>query len=297
MEPLAYDRGQELAMLQRKDKQLLAQRAALEKTTHSLIEQKNELLQHYKETEHVGMKLQAYKDKLKKDAEEVKNAEEAAEILMQRLAKAQGDTIAAQTKLQAEKQKLETAKKELGKVEEQEKQLKRTQRTDRLVRALESDGSNLSSEERAELCHDCTCTLLLKQDDVKEGNVRREHAVEPVNALALLPHGALELLSPRFHLLHRAPPRLYSSQMSLLTPSSHRVVLLVGTQQAVTQQLVFLLHPRPPRPANVSALLSVLAAAHDDVNLGLAGLELVLPPSSLTSLLPPPIRLTGSGWP
>ena len=157
MEPLAYDRGQELAMLQRKDQQLLAQRAALEKTTKSLIEQKNQLLQHYKETEHVGKKLEAYKDKLKKDAEEVKNAEEAAEILMQRLAKAQGDTVAAQSKLKAEKQKLESAKKELGKVEEQEKQLKRSQKTDRLVRALESDGNNLSSEERAELCHDCTC--------------------------------------------------------------------------------------------------------------------------------------------
>jgi hypothetical protein len=69
MKPLAYDRGQELAYLQMKDRELSAQKASLERTTQGLMQQKEQLLQHYKETESVGKKLETYKEKLRVDAQ------------------------------------------------------------------------------------------------------------------------------------------------------------------------------------------------------------------------------------
>ena len=69
MKPLAYDRGQELAYLQMKDRELTAQKLSLERTTQGLMEQKAQLLQHYKETETVGKKLETYKEKLRVDAQ------------------------------------------------------------------------------------------------------------------------------------------------------------------------------------------------------------------------------------
>jgi hypothetical protein len=54
------------------------------------------------------------------DAVEVKNAENAAEILMQRLAKAQGTTISAKDQLKREKARLEKVKEELAKTRQQE---------------------------------------------------------------------------------------------------------------------------------------------------------------------------------
>ena len=69
MKPLAYDRGQELAYLQMKDRELTAQKISLERTTQGLMEQKAQLLQHYKETETVGKKLETYKEKLRVDAQ------------------------------------------------------------------------------------------------------------------------------------------------------------------------------------------------------------------------------------
>ena len=69
MKPLAYDRGQELAYLQMKDRQLTQQKLSLERTTEGLMQQKEQLLQHYKETETVGKKLESYKEKLRVDAQ------------------------------------------------------------------------------------------------------------------------------------------------------------------------------------------------------------------------------------
>lgn len=69
MKPLAYDRGQELAYLQMKDRELSAQKESLERTTQGLMQQKEQLLQHYKETESVGKKLETYKEKLRVDAQ------------------------------------------------------------------------------------------------------------------------------------------------------------------------------------------------------------------------------------
>jgi hypothetical protein len=194
MKPLAYDRGQELAYLQMKDRELTAQKESLERTTQGLMQQKEQLLQHYKETESVGKKLETYKEKLRVDAQvgtaaplpcdtapaaprarerfrpaclpacppayllasrvsarlclgscacvrwpqEVKDAEAAAEVLMQRLATAQGKTISTQQRLLEEKKKLEKAKKELQDIENQQKELKRSEKTDKLVRALEN---------------------------------------------------------------------------------------------------------------------------------------------------------------
>jgi len=157
MKPLAYDRGQELAYLQMKDRELTAQKESLERTTQGLMQQKEQLLQHYKETESVGKKLETYKEKLRVDAQEVKDAEAAAEVLMQRLATAQGKTISTQQRLLEEKKKLEKAKKELQDIENQQKELKRSEKTDKLVRALENSDDQVSSRKRAELCHDCTC--------------------------------------------------------------------------------------------------------------------------------------------
>jgi hypothetical protein len=54
------------------------------------------------------------------DAVEVKNAENAAEILMQRLAKAQGTTISAKDQLKREKARLDKVKEELAKTRQQE---------------------------------------------------------------------------------------------------------------------------------------------------------------------------------
>jgi len=159
MKPLAYDRGQELAYLQMKDRELMAQKASLERTTEGLMQQKEQLLQHYKETESVGRKLEIYKEKLRADAQEVKDAEAAAEVLMQRLATAQGKTISAQQQLSDEKAKLATAKKEIDKVRADEKALKRDEKTDKLVRALQHAEmkDEVPAKERADLCHDCTC--------------------------------------------------------------------------------------------------------------------------------------------
>jgi TolA-binding protein len=70
-------------------------------------------------------------------AQEVKDAEAAAEVLMQRLATAQGKTISTQQRLADEKARLEKAKQELADVEAQEKKLKRSEKTDKLVQALE----------------------------------------------------------------------------------------------------------------------------------------------------------------
>ena len=69
MKPLAYDRGQELAYLQMKDRELTAQKESLERTTQGLMQQKEQLLAHYKETESVGQKLETYKEKLRVDAQ------------------------------------------------------------------------------------------------------------------------------------------------------------------------------------------------------------------------------------
>lgn len=157
MKPLAYDRGQELAYLQMKDRQLTAQKASLERTTEGLMQQKEQLLQHYKETESVGKKLESYKEKLRVDAQEVKDAEAAAEVLMQRLATAQGKTISTQQRLADEKKKLEKAKKELKEIEGEQKQLQRDEKTDKLVRALQKGDEEVPAKERAELCQDCTC--------------------------------------------------------------------------------------------------------------------------------------------
>lgn len=157
MSPLAHDRQAEIAALKAQDQMLQSQKSALEKTTKGLQEQKEQLLKHYSETEHVGKKLEKYKEKLRADAEEVKDAEAAAELLMQRLATAQGNTLATKDQLAAEKEKLEKAKKELKGVEHEEKVLKRSEKTDRLVKALEKDESKIGPHERQELCHDCTC--------------------------------------------------------------------------------------------------------------------------------------------
>merc|ERR1712216_297929 len=131
----------------------------LERTTEGLMQQKEQLLQHYKETESVGRKLEIYKEKLRADAQEVKDAEAAAEVLMQRLATAQGKTISAQQQLSDEKAKLATAKKEIDKVRADEKALKRDEKTDKLVRALQHAEmkDEVPAKERADLCHDCTC--------------------------------------------------------------------------------------------------------------------------------------------
>ena len=137
----------------------MAQKASLERTTEGLMQQKEQLLQHYKETESVGRKLEIYKEKLRADAQEVKDAEAAAEVLMQRLATAQGKTISAQQQLSDEKAKLATAKKEIDKVRADEKALKRDEKTDKLVRALQHAEmkDEVPAKERADLCHDCTC--------------------------------------------------------------------------------------------------------------------------------------------
>ena len=66
---MQYDRGQELAYLQMKDRELSAQKTSLERTTQGLMQQKEQLLQHYKETESVGKKLETYKEKLRVDAQ------------------------------------------------------------------------------------------------------------------------------------------------------------------------------------------------------------------------------------
>ena len=50
----------------------------------------------------------------------MKNAENAAEILMQRLAKAQGTTISAKDQLKREKARLDKVKEELAKTRQQE---------------------------------------------------------------------------------------------------------------------------------------------------------------------------------
>jgi hypothetical protein len=141
MSPLAYDRLQEITHLERQDARLKLQRAALETTQQSLIQQKEQLLKHYKETETVGKKLTAYKEKLAADAIEVKNAEAAAEDLMTRLANAQGNTIATKERLKEEKNKLVKARQELDTVLAEQKRLKkqetiikRSQQEDALVR-------------------------------------------------------------------------------------------------------------------------------------------------------------------
>jgi hypothetical protein len=141
LSPLAYDRLSELTHLEREDTRLKAQRASLEKTQRGLIQQKEQLLQHYKETESVGKKLSAYKEKLAADAIEVKNAEATAEQLMTRLADAQGNTIATKQRLKEEKDKLEKARKELDvvlaeqkRLQHQENVIKRSQQEDALVK-------------------------------------------------------------------------------------------------------------------------------------------------------------------
>lgn len=159
MRPLEYDREKELGVLEQEDRALKAQTSRLEATTRNLEAQKKQLQKHYKETEDVGKKLEVYKAKLGEDAVEVKNAEGAAEILMQRLAKAQGTTIAAKSSLKREKERLEQAKTELAKVEQEMATIKRNAKTDALVRAMQrsDEGEQLSSGERADLCHACTC--------------------------------------------------------------------------------------------------------------------------------------------
>mmetsp|Transcript_79662 Transcript_79662/g.213380 ORF Transcript_79662/g.213380 Transcript_79662/m.213380 type:complete len:219 (+) Transcript_79662:44-700(+) len=162
--PIARDRIQQLTSLEREDAKLRAQKASLEITQKSLIEQKEQLLKHYRETEQVGKKLAAYKEKLAADAVEVKNAESNAEQLMSRLANAQGNTIATKLRLKEEKKKLQQARQELDRVLAAEKKLKqqealiqRSQREDELVKALETDDMNINSTERAHLCQSCTC--------------------------------------------------------------------------------------------------------------------------------------------
>mmetsp|Transcript_24791 Transcript_24791/g.60847 ORF Transcript_24791/g.60847 Transcript_24791/m.60847 type:complete len:213 (+) Transcript_24791:136-774(+) len=159
MRPLEYDREKELGILEQEDRRLTAQTLRLEATTKNLELQKKQLQKHYKETEDVGKKLEMYKAKLGEDAVEVTNAENAAEILMQRLAKAQGTTIAAKGQLKREKEKLEQAKLELAKVEEEMQTIQRNQKTDALIRAMSrgADAEQLSAQERADLCHACTC--------------------------------------------------------------------------------------------------------------------------------------------
>mmetsp|Transcript_22648 Transcript_22648/g.56671 ORF Transcript_22648/g.56671 Transcript_22648/m.56671 type:complete len:220 (+) Transcript_22648:130-789(+) len=160
MRPLEYDREKELGMLEKQDTQLKAQAVRLEATTRNLEEQKRQLQQHYKETEDVGRKLDEYKGKLSADAVEVKNAESAAEILMQRLAKAQGTTMSAKTELKREKARLDKVRAELAKTKEQEVDIQKNEQTDALVRALQrsDSGGQMTSTERANLCHACTCT-------------------------------------------------------------------------------------------------------------------------------------------
>ena len=137
LSPLAYDRVQQLAYLEREDAKLKSQRSALEATTRSLVAQKNELLKHYKETEDVGKKLEQYKEKLAVDAVEVKNAESTAEDLIHRLAKAQGASMATKQRLKDEKEKLAKAKEELDKVLAEEAKLKATEK--RMKRSQEED--------------------------------------------------------------------------------------------------------------------------------------------------------------
>lgn len=67
MSPLAHDRQAEIAALKAQDQMLQSQKSALEKTTKGLQEQKEQLLKHYSETEHVGKKLEKYKEKLRAD--------------------------------------------------------------------------------------------------------------------------------------------------------------------------------------------------------------------------------------
>lgn len=141
MSPLAYDRMREITHLEREDARLKSQRTALEATQRGLIQQKEQLLQHYKETENVGKKLTAYKEKLAADAIEVKDAESTAENLMARLASAQGNTIATKQRLKEEKAKLEKARKELDvvlaeqkRLKKQEAVIKRSQQEDALVK-------------------------------------------------------------------------------------------------------------------------------------------------------------------
>ena len=55
--------------LQMKDRELTAQKESLERTTQGLMQQKEQLLAHYKETESVGQKLETYKEKLRVDAQ------------------------------------------------------------------------------------------------------------------------------------------------------------------------------------------------------------------------------------
>ncbi len=185
LSPLAYDRLSELTHLEREDTRLKAQRASLEATQRGLIQQKEQLLQHYKETENVGKKLSAYKEKLAADAIEVKNAEATAENLMTRLADAQGNTIATKQRLKEEKDKLEKARKELDlvlaeqkRLKHQESVIKRSQEEDALVKvrsliptaiarwsvltrrrrqALEENRQDITAGERAQLCRSCTC--------------------------------------------------------------------------------------------------------------------------------------------
>ena len=141
MTPLAFDRLQEISHLEREDARLKLQRSALEATQKGLIQQKEQLLQHYKETESVGKKLAAYKEKLAADAIEVKDAEATAEKLITRLASAQANTIATKDRLKDEKKKLEMARKELDAVLAEQKRLKkqeaiikRSQQEDALVK-------------------------------------------------------------------------------------------------------------------------------------------------------------------
>jgi seryl-tRNA synthetase len=100
----------------------------------------------------------------------VKDAEAAAEVLMQRLATAQGKTISTQQllteeqqklakakkelqddtkttqeQLSGEKQKLEKARKELQDVQDEAKNLKKDEKTNKLIRALSWDGKDVNS--------------------------------------------------------------------------------------------------------------------------------------------------------
>jgi len=86
------------------------------------------------------------------DAVEVKDAEAAAEVLMQRLAKAKGATLATKEELDAETKRFDDAHAALAATKKQERALKRAEGTDRLVYALTHDDSKISEGERAQLC-------------------------------------------------------------------------------------------------------------------------------------------------
>ncbi len=68
--------------------------------------------------------------------------------------------MSAKAELKREKERLGKVRAELARVKEQEVDIKKNEQTDALVRALQRSDreGQLTSTERADLCHACTCT-------------------------------------------------------------------------------------------------------------------------------------------